>query len=116
MPSSSNADLLKQLACTSTSCAVADSICLPFDFVKVRMQLQNELVPAGAPRLGVLAMTAHIWRTEGPSAYFTGLPVAVLRQSTYGGLSFASYPHLRDAFSPHENSTNCKKIVRNFTN
>ena len=64
------------------------------------MQLQNELVPAGAPRLGVFEMAAHIARTEGPSAFYTGLPVAVLRQSTYGGLSFAAYPHLRDWFSP----------------
>ena len=65
------------------------------------MQLQNELVPSGAPRLGVLEMAAHIGRTEGLSAFYTGMPVAVLRQSTYGGLSFAAYPHLRDSFSPN---------------
>jgi hypothetical protein len=33
---SKSRDLLKTLACTSTSCAVADSICLPFDLLKVR--------------------------------------------------------------------------------
>jgi hypothetical protein len=28
-------DFLKQLACTATSCSVADSLCLPLDFLKV---------------------------------------------------------------------------------
>ena len=36
-------DQLKTLACTSTSCCVADGLCLPLDFIKTRMQLQNEV-------------------------------------------------------------------------
>ena len=108
----STTDFLKQLACTSTSCSVADTICLPFDFVKVRMQLQNELLPSSAPKLSVPAMTMSIARTEGVSAFYTGLPVAVLRQSTYGGLSFASYPHLRDAFSPAKHAADAPLWAR----
>lgn len=98
--SSPTGDFMRTLACTSTSCSVADSLCLPLDFVKVRMQLQNELMPPGAPRLSVVQMTAHIARTEGLATFYTGLPSAVLRQSSYGGLSFAAYPQLRDALSP----------------
>ena len=101
-PGPSAADALKALACTATSCAVADTICLPLDFLKVRQQLQNELVPSSAPRMGMLPMAAQIWRNEGFAAFLTGLPAAVLRQATYGGLSFAAYPYLRDAIAPRE--------------
>jgi len=64
------------------------------------MQLQNELVATGAPKLSVVEMTTTIVRNEGVAAFYTGLPVAVMRQASYGGLSFASYPHIRDAVSP----------------
>jgi hypothetical protein len=63
------------------------------------MQLQNELLPPSAPRLSVLAMTMQIYQSEGAAAFYTGLPVAMLRQAVYGGLCFASYPAVRDAFS-----------------
>ena len=100
MSTSSAVDFAKSLACTATSCSVADSLCLPLDMLKVRMQLQNELAPPGVPRLGFAAMAVHVARTEGVGAFYVGLPAAVMRQSTYGGLCFASYPVLRDALSP----------------
>jgi hypothetical protein len=100
MSTSSAVDFAKSLACTATSCSVADSLCLPLDMLKVRMQLQNELAPPGVPRLGLAAMAVHVARTEGVGAFYVGLPAAVMRQSTYGGLCFASYPVLRDALSP----------------
>lgn len=93
---SSTQDKLKTLLCTSTSCCVADGLCLPLDFLKTRMQLQNELVPKGAPKLGVASMTAQVARTEGLLAFYTGFPAAMLRQASYGGLCFASYPSIRD--------------------
>lgn len=97
--SDSATDFLKTLSCSSAACAIADTICLPFDFVKVRMQLQNELMPPDAPKLNVLQMSGQIYRTEGVSAFYTGVTAAVLRQVTYGGLCFASYPKLRDSVS-----------------
>merc|ERR1712087_68561 len=90
-----------QLGCASTACCVADGVCLPCDFLKVRLQLQNELIPAGAPQLGVLGMSAHVLRSEGPLAFFNGLPAAMLRQASYGGLCFSAYPHVRNALNPH---------------
>ena len=54
MDSSDN--LLARFLCTATSCVVADAVCLLSDLVKARLQLQNELLPASAPRLGVIAM------------------------------------------------------------
>ena len=65
----------KSLACASTACVIADTVCLPLDFVKVRMQLQNELLPPSAPRLSVLAMTKQIYQSEGIAAFYTGLYV-----------------------------------------
>jgi hypothetical protein len=87
------------LACTSTSCCIADGLCLPLDFLKTRLQLQNELVASSAERLGPLGMARKVLRTEGALAFYDGLPAAMLRQATYGGLCFASYPYLRDAFA-----------------
>ncbi|KAL1503097.1 hypothetical protein AB1Y20_011160 [Prymnesium parvum] len=95
------ADQLKTLVCTATSCCVADGLCLPLDFLKTRMQLQNELVPRGAPKLGVFAMSARVVRTEGLLAFYNGFPAAMLRQASYGGLCFASYPYIRDALNPN---------------
>ena len=63
------------------------------------MQLQNELLPSSAPRLGPLSMAARILRAEGAAAFYAGFPAAMLRQASYGGLCFASYPHVRDALA-----------------
>ena len=89
------------LACTSTSCCVADGLCLPLDFLKTRLQLQNELVKTSTAqqRLGPLGMVQNVLRTEGALAFYDGLPAAMLRQATYGGLCFASYPYLRNFFA-----------------
>lgn len=69
------------------------------------MQLQNELLPSSAPRLGVMEMAAQVYRNEGINSFYTGLPAAVLRQSTYGGLCFSVYPYLRDGLSAQEKSS-----------
>ena len=86
-----------RFACTSTACVLADSACLPADFLKVRLQLQNELLPPSAPRLGVVAMARTILQKEGVLAFWSGLPAAATRQFCYGGLSFFAYPFIKDA-------------------
>jgi hypothetical protein len=93
-------EMLVRFGCTSTSCCIADATCLPLDFIKTRMQLQNEMLPPSAPRFGVVGMGAQILRTEGFFAFYSGLTPAMLRQASYGGLSFGSYPVLRDLISP----------------
>ena len=92
--------MLGRFACTATSCCVADAACLPLDVVKTRMQLQNEMLPSSAPRLGVLGMGAQILRHEGVLAFYSGFAAAMLRQASYGGLCFGAYPLIRDALSP----------------
>lgn len=97
--SQSSTTVLIRLGCASTSCCVADALCLPMDMIKMRMQLQNELLPSSAPRLGVLAMSSKIFKTEGVTAFWAGLGAAMARQASYGGLCFWSYPYVRDALS-----------------
>lgn len=94
-----------RFACTSTACVLADSACLPADLLKVRLQLQNELLPASAPRLGVVAMARQIIKSEGALAFWSGLPAAATRQACYGGLSFFAYPFVRDALSGGQEAT-----------
>lgn len=103
-PSKNPAGFLPSLACTSASCVMADTLCLPFDFVKVRMQLQGELAVAGTPRLSAVQVVVSVLRNEGVTAFFDGLPAAQLRQATYGGLCFASYPYIRDRLNPNRAS------------
>lgn len=92
----SASDWLKHFGCTATSCVVADTLCLPADLLKTRMQLQNEL-RSSKFRVGVAEMTVQVYKAEGGApAFFRGLPAAVLRQTVYGGLSFALYPYIRD--------------------
>ncbi|KAH8076563.1 oxidative phosphorylation uncoupler [Aureococcus anophagefferens] len=90
---------LLRFACTSTSCVAADAVVLPMDFLKTRLQLQNELVPPSAPKLGPLSMAAKVARVEGPTAFWSGLPAAAARQASYGGLCFFAYPYVRDALA-----------------
>jgi hypothetical protein len=93
-------ELAGRFASTSASCCLADAACLPLDLLKTRMQLQNELLSSSAPRLGVVGMGSQILRTEGVLAFYSGFAAAMLRQATYGGLCFGSYPLIRDAISP----------------
>ena len=52
------------------------------------------------PALGALEMAVKVLsRTEGLHAFNDGLPAALLRQITYGGMFFASYSYLPDAFA-----------------
>jgi len=102
--SGAKAGFLSSLACTSASCVMADTLCLPLDFVKVRMQLQGELASASALRLSVFQVVVGVVRNEGVTAFFDGLPAAQLRQASYGGLCFASYPYMRDAFNPNQDA------------
>mmetsp|Transcript_2146 Transcript_2146/g.3333 ORF Transcript_2146/g.3333 Transcript_2146/m.3333 type:complete len:306 (-) Transcript_2146:2086-3003(-) len=92
----SQKELALRLLSTSISCCVADAACLPMDTLKVRLQLQNELLPSSTPRLSPIGMARQMIQTEGFSSFYAGLSPAMLRQASYGGLSFFSYPFIRD--------------------
>ena len=102
---------LRRLLCTSTSCVIADSLCLPCDLVKARLQLQNELLPASAPRVGAVETARRVVTAEGVGGLWAGLPAAAARQATYGGLSFFSYPFVRDALAGGEKANFAHQLV-----
>ena len=95
----SSRDFAVHLACTSTSCCVADGLCLPFDFLKTRMQLLNELLPSSAPRLGPLSMAARILPRRGRGGLLRRLPGGDAAPGVVRRPRFASYPHVRDALA-----------------
>jgi hypothetical protein len=52
-------------------------------------------------------MFSQIYRFEGGiTAFYAGLPAAMVRQAFYGGLSFAAYPYIRDALNPKGKNDN----------
>jgi len=77
--------------------AAADTLTMPFDVLKVRMQLQGE---GGSVRQyhNTLDAACKIARNEGPGAFFKGLKPAVLRQLTYGSLRFGLYARCKEMY------------------
>lgn len=65
------------------SVCVAETITLPTDTVKTRMQVQGELGAVKVYRNSIHAATT-IAKTEGVAALWKGLGPALVRQSVYG--------------------------------
>jgi hypothetical protein len=82
------------------------------DFTKTRLQLQNELRASSSKEsIGFLAMMVHVYKFEGGvAAFYAGAPAAMLRQATYGGLSFFLYPYTRDALAASTGNTEANLI------
>ena len=96
------------------SSCVAETITMPVDVVKTRLQMDG----AGGTRLynGSLDCATKLAKAEGPSALFKGLPPALLRQSTYGSLRYGLYGPIRDSLgvkpgTPKSEIPLWKKIV-----
>lgn len=91
----------------SAAAGASEILTYPLDFIKTRLQLQNELVAgvsrAGLTRpavsspvaLGALSLMRASIRTEGLRAPFVGASVAVARQVFNAGVSVALYPIVR---------------------
>jgi hypothetical protein len=110
-------------ALASVAAAGSELLTYPLDFVKTRLQLQNELVasaraggasaaaaagrapgaPPPAAALGMFALLRASVRAEGWRAPFAGASVACARQVFNAGVSIALYPAVRGALlSPGE--------------
>ena len=103
---------LKGFGFSWVSVCVAETMTLPLDTVKTRMQLQGELgvrattppfaarpptaPPAQAKRVYNTAPEAFvaIARSEGAAGLFKGLPPALIRQSLYGTFRYGAYTPL----------------------
>ena len=78
------------------ACCVAESITIPVDVVKTRLQLQGELGKQRAYK-GSFHAAVTMARTEGVRSLFKGITPALLRQATYGTLRYGSYEPIKQA-------------------
>jgi len=83
--------------------AIAEVATIPFDVLKVRMQLQGE---QGRSRQysGAWDAVVKVARNEGPLAFTAGAMPACVRQLTYGSLRFGLYSECKRLFGVN-NST-----------
>lgn len=79
------------------ACCVAESVTIPIDVVKTRLQLQGEL---GANRMynGAFDAARKMYVTEGLKSWYKGITPALLRQATYGSLRYGLYEPIKTAF------------------
>mmetsp|Transcript_40127 Transcript_40127/g.93202 ORF Transcript_40127/g.93202 Transcript_40127/m.93202 type:complete len:328 (-) Transcript_40127:135-1118(-) len=84
--------------------ATAEAMTMPFDVLKVRMQLQGECGYCQPEYRSTFDAARKIARSEGPSAFFKGLKPAVLRQLTYGSLRFGLYVQCKELYGVPANS------------
>lgn len=92
------------------SSCVAETATMPFDVVKVRMQLQ------GKEKIykNTIDALVKIQRNEGFKSLFLGLSPACFRQITYGTLRFGFYGQFRDMITKDSEFTLQKRIFCGF--
>lgn len=96
--------------------AMAESITIPVDVVKVRMQLQGEGGSARQYRNSFDAFRT-ILAKEGPLALTKGLKAAAIRQLTYGSLRFGLYAQFKESLgvSKRHDSALGRKLLAGVT-
>jgi len=88
--------VLKGLAYGGFASCVAETITMPIDVVKTRLQMDGSGGGVKAYN-GSLDCATKLVRSEGPTSLFKGLPPALLRQSTYGSLRYGLYGPIKDS-------------------
>jgi len=76
---------------------IAETLTLPTDVAKVRLQVQSS-AGAGPQYTGFVDCLAKTYKAEGPTALWKGLTPALLRQVNYTGLSMVLYEPVRDFY------------------
>lgn len=82
-----------RLVASALGSVVAESITLPTDVVKVRLQVQSSLAPRYKGFADCFLTTA---REEGPTALWKGFTAALVRQVCYTSMSFVIYEPIRN--------------------
>mmetsp|Transcript_27276 Transcript_27276/g.65937 ORF Transcript_27276/g.65937 Transcript_27276/m.65937 type:complete len:255 (-) Transcript_27276:398-1162(-) len=107
--------VLKGLVYGGFASCVAETITMPVDVVKTRLQMDGS---GGVKQYaGSLDCAKKLCAAEGPSALFMGLPPALVRQSTYGSLRYGLYAPIKNAMgiTPGQPVPLWKKIVAGGT-
>jgi len=98
----SMSDATARLVASATGALIAETVTLPTDVAKVRLQVQVSApsaagcVPRYAGFVDCLVQTA---KNEGPQAMWKGLAPALIRQVSYTSLSLVIYEPIRDFYS-----------------
>lgn len=105
---SSFRDAMNRLAASSVASLVAETLTLPTDVIKTRLQVQN-LVHSQAESAassssskvysGMFDAALSISRHEGVAGLFRGLQPALIRQVSYTGLAFVVFEPVRDTIT-----------------
>ena len=102
---------LKGLAYGGIASCVAETITMPVDVVKTRLQMDG----ASGTRqyCSSIDCAKQMVAGEGPSALFKGLSPALVRQSTYGSLRYGLYGPIKSAIGirPGEKVPLWRKVV-----
>lgn len=88
--------VLKGLFYGGFSSCVAETVTMPVDVVKTRLQMDGS---GGSVKLynGSVDCASKLVKAEGPGALFKGLPPALVRQSTYGSLRYGLYGPIKNS-------------------
>jgi len=108
--------VLKGLAYGGFASCVAETITMPVDVVKTKLQMDGS---GGSAKLytGAGDCASKLVKAEGPSGLFVGLPPALVRQSTYGSLRYGLYGPIKNSLGikPGEPVPLWKKIFAGGT-
>jgi len=87
---------IKGLIYGGFSSCVAETITMPVDVVKTRLQMDGS---GGSIKQynGSMDCAGKLVKAEGPGALFKGLPPALVRQSTYGSLRYGLYGPIKNS-------------------
>lgn len=84
-----------RFAAGAVAAVAAETVTLPIDTIKVRLQLQY----AGAQNLGIVGVVGSIVKKEGVKSLWKGLTPALVRQSLYTSMMMALYAPSRNIIS-----------------
>lgn len=94
-------DYAARAVASGLGAAVAETVTLPADCVKVRLQVQQAAVQGSAPKYsGFADCLLQTIRQEGVTALWKGLVPALTRQVSYTSLSLVIYEPIRDFYGP----------------
>ncbi len=92
--------LLLNSAVAAFSASAAELATIPFDTIKVRLQMQSTSGQIGAPKYsGLLGTAKTVSSEEGIAALYKGLTAGIHRLLIFSGLRVALYTPVLDAFS-----------------
>ena len=101
---SAAASIFSKWLCGALAASLSETITMPLDVAKTRLQLQNELNTSSKTTTrthpaSLVSIIRHILSKEGVKSLFTGTQAAVVRQALCGGIGVGLYQPLRTAIA-----------------